>query len=60
MYNVKELIVINPSMSAKTLVLKDDYIDVKGNKFSGTVNLAPFSSIILLAKNNAFKIAASK
>ena len=42
-YNATEL--------SKTISLSSNYIDVKGNPYSGSVTLQPFSSIILMQKS---------
>jgi parallel beta-helix repeat protein len=38
----------NPTFQTKTVALTDDYMDVKGQLYSGNVTLSPFSSLILL------------
>jgi parallel beta-helix repeat protein len=38
----------NPTTSSKTISLDGNYIDAKGTSYSGSVTLAPFSSVILI------------
>jgi hypothetical protein len=38
----------NATTSAKTVALSNVYQDVKGNKYSGSVTLAPYTSVILM------------
>ena len=38
----------NPTNSPVDIILHDNYIDVRNNKYSGKITLAPYSSIILL------------
>ena len=46
----------NPGATIKTITLDKNYIDVKNNKYSGSVVLQPYSSLILLLDNSAPKI----
>jgi len=38
----------NPASTSKTITLSGNYIDVKGNAYSGTLTLQPYSSIVLI------------
>ncbi len=38
----------NPTATTKTILLATSYIDVKNNPYSGSVSLAPYTSIVLL------------
>ena len=38
----------NPTNSSKSIALDKNYIDVKGVNYSGSVTLAPYSSVVLL------------
>jgi parallel beta-helix repeat protein len=38
----------NPSTQSKSIPLDATYIDAKGNQFSGSITLAPFSSAVLI------------
>jgi len=38
----------NPTSSSRTISLSGNYIDVKGNSYSGSVTLQPYSSIVLI------------
>lgn len=38
----------NPSGSNKVISLDAGYIDVKGNRYSGSITLAPYSSVVLI------------
>lgn len=42
----------NASSSNKEIILDAGYIDIKGTKFSGSITLLPFSSVILLPDPN--------
>jgi len=41
----------NATKTAKVISLIDNYIDVKNNKYSGSITLQPFTSIILLRQS---------
>ncbi len=59
---------INPTSVPKTIILNSNYFDVKGQFYSNSVTLAPYSSIILLksivagttAQTITFPVIASK
>ena len=38
----------NPTGTSKSVSLTGNYIDVKGNAYSGTLTLAPYSSVVLI------------
>ena len=42
----------NPTAYARSVSLDKNYIDVKNNKYSGTITLQPYSSLILLKDNS--------
>jgi uncharacterized repeat protein (TIGR02059 family) len=43
----------NSTNSNKAIALNGNYIDVKGTKYSGTLTLPPFSSVVLMVDPNA-------
>ncbi len=42
----------NPANSNKSVSLDGNYIDVKGEKYTGTITLLPFSSVVLMPDPN--------